>query len=235
MSNSTPPPTDDSSGEINLRAGRDANVGGDVVGRDKVVQVGYSPAAVQRLLITVGVLVFVTAACFFSGGVATGGAIAVLLQDRPASPEAAQMMQNKLNFIQNQPAGAPFQETFTEVELNSYVKYIAGPQMGFAPGTGEARILDNGQLAISGRLEALGNLRVVAIFAPQTGPTDQLLKPVAAAVEILPLNNPAFGWVAAPPTLLADLDTSVNSALAGVEFTSVTTAPGELTVSGVGH
>ena len=58
--------------------------GGDVVGRDKVTQttttvtnVGMTPEAVRRLVITVGALVFVTAFCFFSGGLVVG---AVALQ-----------------------------------------------------------------------------------------------------------------------------------------------------------
>ena len=64
-----------------MQTSGDVNVGGDIVGRDKVTQttttvtnVGMAPEAVRRLVITVGVMVFVTALCFFSGGLVVGAA-----------------------------------------------------------------------------------------------------------------------------------------------------------------
>src|SRR5574341_666246 len=85
---------DVSGGEI--KAGRDV----EIAGRDIVtVERGFSAAQVQRLLITVAVIVFVTAACFFSGGLILGGAALAAL-NRPLSgglsQEAAHSMQTKL-------------------------------------------------------------------------------------------------------------------------------------------
>lgn len=235
MANSTPPPTrsDDPDISLDLQAKRDVNVGGDVVGRDKVVQVGFDPTVVQRLLITVGVLVFVTAACFFSGGVVAGGAIAVLLQTTPASAAAAQSMQAKIDSWQSLSRGDRFQDSFTEAEINSYVQYIVGPQIGLAPGTGTAHILADGQLAVGGQLVALGNRPVVVVFKLQPGNLTQPLKLTAAAVEVLPLHTPAFGWVAVPPALLQPMETRVNSLFAGVEFTQIETTAAGLAVQGV--
>jgi len=65
-------------GGVNVEGGGDVTVGGDVAGRDVVKTtatttiVGFSPKDVQRLIITVGVIVFVTAGIFFSGGLAVG-------------------------------------------------------------------------------------------------------------------------------------------------------------------
>ncbi|MGQ0600620.1 MAG: hypothetical protein ACT4QE_02870, partial [Anaerolineales bacterium] len=54
--------------DLNITAGDDVTVGGDVVAGDKstttTTNVGFSAAQVQRLLITVGGLVALTAACF---------------------------------------------------------------------------------------------------------------------------------------------------------------------------
>src|SRR5512145_3148187 len=67
----------------NVSGGVTVQPGGDVVGRDKVTQsttvtnVGMTPEAVRRLVIAVGAMVFVTAFCFFSGGIVVG---AVALQ-----------------------------------------------------------------------------------------------------------------------------------------------------------
>src|SRR5512139_3717531 len=90
--------TQNVSGGVTVQPGGDANVGGDVVGRDKVVQttttvtnVGMTPEAVRRLVITVGAMVFVTALCFFSGGI-VAGAVAVQALGRPVDsslPNAA--------------------------------------------------------------------------------------------------------------------------------------------------
>ena len=101
--------------------GRQVSVGGDVAGRDivRTTYVGFSPQAVQRLLITVGVLVFLTAACFFSGGILVGGvAIAALDRQVGSSTQAADRMQAKLEQVRQLPSGQAFRLTFTEDEIS---------------------------------------------------------------------------------------------------------------------
>src|SRR3989337_621618 len=65
----------------------DASVGGDVAGRDVVKSttvVGYSEKAVLRLVIVVRAMVFLTAARFFTGGIALGSRGFAALE-RPAN------------------------------------------------------------------------------------------------------------------------------------------------------
>src|SRR5436190_24380308 len=88
-----PPPLQVSGTVGGDAAGRDINkelnAGRDIVGRDVVTTnattiVGFSPKAVMQLVVSVGLLVFVTAACFFSGGLVVGGAALVALE-RPVN------------------------------------------------------------------------------------------------------------------------------------------------------
>src|SRR5512143_1882516 len=99
-----PAGTQNVSGGVTVQPGGDANVSGDVVGRDKVTQttstvtnVGMAPEAVRRLVITVGVMVFVTALCVFSGGLVVGEvALQALGRNVDSSPENAVAFQAKL-------------------------------------------------------------------------------------------------------------------------------------------
>jgi len=84
--------TPSDSGDNEYRSGGidvegDASVGGDVAGRDVVKSttvVGYSEKAVLRLVIVVGAMVFVTAACFFTGGIVLGSQVFAALE-RPVN------------------------------------------------------------------------------------------------------------------------------------------------------
>ncbi|MEP7199646.1 MAG: hypothetical protein ABI874_07510, partial [Chloroflexota bacterium] len=51
---------------------RGKQIGVEIDGSVGTVTTGFSAQAVQRLVITVGVLVFVTAVCFLSGGIVIG-------------------------------------------------------------------------------------------------------------------------------------------------------------------
>lgn len=229
--------------EIGGRAA--VSVGGDVAGRDVVrtttTNVGFSAAAVQRLIIVVGALVFVTAACFFAGGIMVGGALIVAL-NRPVSvsPQAADSMQAKLDALQALPAGQPFQQTFTEEELNSYWQLTAGPQVGIAPGTGAVRLLDDNKILIAGRATGLGNLMVAATFEPQVNRPGQPFKMDGAAVKVLSLGATSVGWMPIPTAPLQPVAENVSKLFSPkLEFTAVasssSTGQRALTVSGIGH
>ncbi len=218
-------------------------VGGDVAGRDVVkttTQVGFSASAVQRLLLTVGVLVFITAACFFTGGVVVGSAVVVAL-NRPVaeSAAAADSMQAKLDTVAALPAGAPFEATFTEAELNSYWRLKAGPQVGLTPGTGAARVLDDGRLVLAGHFAALGNLRVAAVLKPQVNTPGQPFQVDSVAVQVVSLgNDTSLGWLPLPASAVQAVTSRMSTWLdPGLELTSVRAAPVSetpaLTVGGV--
>ena len=210
------------SGGIDLRAGDDVNITGDVAGRDitQVTNVGMPPEAVRRLVITVGVLVFVTAACFFTGGIFLGGKVFAALDRQVESrPEAAASMQTKLAALQNAPPGQTVPLQFGEDELSSYVRYIFGDKIGFSPDTGKARLIEPGIIAVSGQLASLGNLPIVVTLSLQNDPNQQL-RVESAAVRLVTIPNSTFGWVAVPTGLVASFTDRVKN-LIGTGFTPV--------------
>lgn len=199
----------------------DVDVRGDVAGRDVVrhTVVGYSPRAVQRLIITVGVLVFVTAACFFSGGILIGARVFAALDRLPvnasgqsvqSSPEAARDFQAKINTIQSLEPGQAFQFTFSEDELSSYIHFQIGADLGLRDG--KARFIEPGLVAIGGQVQDLGNLNAVATFRVQED-ADQPLRLESAAVQLVSIRNSSFGWVSVPAGLLAPLADRANGLL----------------------
>lgn len=203
--------TSDRSGGIDIEG--DLSVTGDVAGRDidKSVTVGYSAKAVQRLLITVGVLVFVTALCFFSGGVVLGAAVFNSLDRTVASSQvAADVFEEKLSIAQSITSGEEYEFEFTEEELSSYVRFSAGPRIGLSDG--RARFVEPELVAIGGKLEALGDLRVAATFRLQEdSETPFALESVA--VQVLPFEGSAFGWVTVPNVLVASFAEQVQEQL----------------------
>ncbi len=197
-----------------VTAGRDV-VGRDVVTTTTVTHTGLGAAEVQRLLITVGVLVFVTAACFFSGGVAVGGvAIAALNTPVPKSDEMAIAMRNKLEQVANLSSGESLELAFTEAELCSYVWRDLGPQIGLRGA--ETRLLGSGRFVVGGQWEELGNARIAATFQVQEGSTP--IKLESAAMQVLPLGASSFGWVAIPPQALQPLEDRLNRELGDVKL-----------------
>jgi hypothetical protein len=226
MSDEKPPPR---SGGVNVEGGGDVNVGGDVVGRDVVktttTNVGFGPKDVQRLVITVAVLVFVTAGCFFTGGLAVGGVAFVALQ-RPVTSDnvpAADRFESALSDLRALSPGQPFVLNFTEEEISSYFRLRFSPQSGVTDG--KVRLLaEPGQLVVGGRASDLGNLRFAATFGLQDTPGAPLHL-TAAAVQILPLGtwgeSGAFGWVPVPTQLLQPLADRLNNLFGNVQLSSV--------------
>src|SRR5690349_11353400 len=156
------PEADETQPGVKIRSRRDVNVDGDLAGRDIVkntttttTNVGFSIDAVQRLVIAVGLMVFLTAACFFSGGVVVGGAALAALDKKVGSSlDAANSMQAKLDQIRALGPGTQFQFTFSEDEISSYLRFIAGPPMGVSDG--KVRLLEPGKLVMGGEASQLG-------------------------------------------------------------------------------
>lgn len=209
---------------------RVTTAGRDVVGRDVVTttttNVGFSAAAVQRLIITVGVLVFATAACFFSGGVFVGGAALAAL-NRPVSsddPAAAAQFAEALGTVQGLPPGTPFSFTFTEQQISAYFRQVVAPASGVTDG--KVRMLADGRLVVGGRAQDLGGLPFAAIFAWQETPGVPL-RLTSAAVQALRLGRSRFGWVAVPTALLQPVAARVNQPFGNVRLTNVAAAPNQ--------
>jgi hypothetical protein len=230
---------------INIQAGDDLNAGTFVGGNLTTTAttntaIGFNASQVQRLIITVAVLIFVTAGCFFSGGLALGvGALAALnSQAFASSMEAAQSFQSKLEDLRSLSPGQAFVFNFTEDELSSYIKFILGPQIGFAPETGKARLLEPGQLVIGGELVSLGNVPVAATFEV-TNEVGAPLKLKGAAVQVLKLGDSPFGWMAVPTVVLQDVETNINQLFGPVQLQQVvddsTQATNAWSVTGVSH
>jgi hypothetical protein len=247
MSDQTPPPSSRSpeiepisASHVDFEGAGSVTVEGDVAGRDVVkntTNVGFSAAAVQRLLLIVGGLVFVTAACFFASGLVVGGAIvAVLNKPVAVADSAAASMQASIDTLQALPPGTPFQQTFTEVELNSYWELVIGPQIGLTPGTGAARLLDNNRVLLAGKFAALGNLKALAVVEPRVNTPGQLFKVDSAAIQVLPLGNSSLGWVPVPAGVLQPVMDGVNRLFGSkVELTGASVSGPALTVNGVGR
>lgn len=220
MSDSTPPP-DDTRPNVSVSAGRDVKID-EFVGGNKTTNIGLGAPAVQRLLITVGVMVFVTAACFFSGGVAVGFGAFVALNKSVNSdnPEAAARFETSVQELRALPAGQPFAFGFTEEEISSYFRLIIAPQIGVTDG--KVRLLDDaGTLVVGGRADDLNGLRFAATFQWQNVPGAPLaLK--AAAVQVLPTGNAPFGWVALPSALVQPIAHQINAIFGNVTVTTVT-------------
>jgi hypothetical protein len=230
-----PSVTQNVSGGATVQPGGDANVGGDVVGRDKiqatttVTNVGMTPEAVRRLVLSVGVLVFVTAFCFFSGGLVVGSAaLQAFARPLPSTMAAAQNFQAGLNQVQALPPGQAFQWTYTENELSSYMRFILGPQIGF---DARARFLSNDEVAFQGNWSGMLGLPVMVVTRMETS-SPQLYHTVSAALQILPLPNSNFGWVALPASAVQPLVDAINQDIGqgyiakAIDFPSFETAAG---------
>ena len=203
------------SGGANLQAGGDVNVGGDVVGRDKITQtthitqVGMTPEAVRRLVITVGVLVFATAFCFFAtGAVAGAAALSAFQRELPSNPSAAEDFQSGLHTVQAAPAGVPFQWSFEENDLSSYMRFVLGPQMGLGD-TGRARFMPSQQIAFKGKWPQLAGLPVMAVTTIQTG-AQPVYRLDSSFVQVLPLGE-NLGWVPVPNSMLQPFVDRINA------------------------
>ena len=206
------------------QAGRDI-VGRDVVTNTSNVNVGFGIQAVQRLVLTVGLLVFVTAGCFFSGGVAVGGvAIAALSREVGSNPQASSQFESGLQQLQSLPSGTPFTFSFTEEQISSYFRLEVAPNQA-ALGISDARVrlLESGGLVIGGRADRLGGAQFAANFQWTTTP-GRPLRLTGAALQVLPLGRAAFGWVVVPAFLLRGAETGINDMFNNVTFTDVTTS-----------
>lgn len=188
-------------------AGRDV-VGGNVV---TTTNIGFSFEAVQRLVIVVGALVFVTAFCFFSSGFLLGGAALVALNQPVASSQAAaQRFAEGLAALRDLGPGEAAQFTFTEEEVSSYFRFILGPNLGsLNVQDGRVRLLDDGELVAGGQAQGLGGVTFAATFA-LTQSVGRPLELQAAAIRVLPTGTP-FGWVLVPTVFLGGLEDALNA------------------------
>lgn len=201
--------------------GGNVNVAGDSIrGQTVTVQRGFAATDVQKLVLTVGGLVFVTAACFFLfGAVSVAAFINVLNRPVESSPEAALSMRNKLNQMEALAPGDEFRVVFSEDEISSYFRFLAGPQLGIS--NGKARLMDNpGQIALGGNLDNAGGLPMTAEMYVTTNEAPLELKEVW--IKIIPTPEGVnFGWI--PVTAFTrDLNAQINAALFGtVQFTQI--------------
>lgn len=232
-------------GGVNVEGGGDVTVGGDVAGRDVVktttttTVVGFSSKDVQRLVLTVGVIVFITAGVFFSGGLAVGFVALRELNRTVTSdnPPAADRFESALAQLRALPPGQPFTLQFTEEEISSYFRLRLASQIGVADG--RVRLLDeSSQLVVGGQASDLGGLPFAATFELQDTPGAPL-RLTSAAIQVLQLKdkdnkNLPFGWVFVPTPLLQPLANNLNNLFSNVQLTGVA-APAlhTWTVSGV--
>jgi hypothetical protein len=212
MSDQPTQPSPERKPGVSVESGGDVNVGGDVAGRDIIRQsttnVGFDSKTVQRLLVTVGAMVFVTALCFFSAGLVLGAGVFTALNTQVgSSPDKAASMSAKIEQLRALPAGQDFEIKFSEDEISSYVKFQLSETLGFKPETGRVRFLEApGHLVVAGQAEALSDLPVLATLEWQ-GDT---LKITNASVQLFDTGTP-FGWVLVPGAFLQSLNDSLNT------------------------
>lgn len=217
-----------------VRAGRDivagdVNVAGDSIsGQSVSVQRGYSANEVQRLILIVGGLVFLTAMCFFIFGAVSAAALVGAI-NRPlpggSSQAEAVQMQRKIDALKELAPGQRFRVDFTEDQVSSYFRFLLGPAIGVSDG--RARFLDTpGQIVIGGNLDRANGLPFLAHVELTTDPVPFQLR--NAWVKVLPTpDNWNFGWVPVTP-LAQDLSTRINAFMFGkVQFTQITQTQSE--------
>jgi len=197
-------------------AGRDI-AGHDIAGRDiynTTTNIGFNQNTVLKLVVAVGLMVFLTAGCFFSGGIVVGvGALLALNRPVAVNTASSASMQMKLADLQNTPPDTPFTLSFSEEEINSYFHQVVAPDLNIT--NGKIRLLSPGKLIVAGDASELSNLPFAATFQVVTGQPGQTLKLVGAAVDLLPSSNGSFGWVAVPNAVLAPIAEQVNDYLGG--------------------
>ncbi|MBI5030822.1 MAG: hypothetical protein HZB51_09865 [Chloroflexi bacterium] len=206
-----------SSGGIDVSGGA-VNAGRDVVGRDVVnVSSGFSSRAVIALVAVVGFIVFFATACSLATGIVIGGA-AVTAFNRPveSTQAAAESMTTKLRALNSLRSGQAFRLSFTETEISSFTRFVAGPSLGL--NDARVRLLDQpGQFALRGEWTEMGHLPVIATFQLTSG--DQPLRLENAAVQVLPLGD-SFGWVLVTP-FAQPLADRVNNLFQNARFNQV--------------
>lgn len=210
--------TQNVSGGVTVQPGGDANVGGDVVGRDKVTQttttvtnVGMTPEAVRRLVIAVGVMVFVTAFCFFSGGVVAGAvALQALKRDVDSSLANADRFQGKLAQVNDAESGQVVVWGFTEEELSAYFRHYLGPRIGIVDEKGRVRILPNETVEFYGRWSGFSKLPVLVVTSIEKD-SATLYHLKSAAVRLFGEEDSAFGLIAIPNFVAQPLVDAINA------------------------
>ncbi len=193
--------------------GGDTAVSGDVAGRDVIkteTTVGFSAKAVQRLIITVGAIVFLaTALAFILGFFVASRIVADLRRPVASSPELAASLDAKLREAQGAPSGEMRNLEISEAELNSFVNREGGD---FGLTNAKARFVETGLVAIGGNLDSLGGLEVAATFRLQEN-ASQIVALESAGVRLLPFEGSALGWAALPNFAVADFADRVNQKL----------------------
>jgi hypothetical protein len=152
-------------------------------------------------------MVFVTALCFFSGGIVVGfAALQAFQRPLPSTLPAAEGFQAGLNQVQALPSGQAFRWSYTETELSSYMRFILGPQIGF---DARARFLSSDEVAFQGSWSGMLGLPVTVVTRMEAD-SPQLYHTVSAALQILPLPNSSLGWVALPASAVQPLVDAIN-------------------------
>ena len=211
-------------GDLNkeLNAGRDI-VGRDVVTNTTTTNVGFTVAAVTRLVLAVGALVAATAACFFAFGAVTVFGVVVAF-NRPVNSNnqvAAVAFAANLANVRALPVGQPYQFGFTEEEISSYFHLLLEPNLQGQISGGQVRLLPSGQVAIMGRAAALGGLRFAATFGWQKNTPGAPLRLTGAFLHVLPLGNSPLGWIGVPVALLQPFETTLNSLFGNVALQAI--------------
>jgi hypothetical protein len=215
-------------GDLNqeLNAGRDI-IGRDVVTNANTTNVGFTAAAVQRLVLAVGALVAATAACFFVLGSVTAVGIGLAFERKVPNNNlaAAASFADNLAALRALPPGQPYEFTFSEEDINSYFFMTVEPTLNGEVRDSQVRLLDAKRLALSGRAQRLGGLRFAATFAWQTNRPGAPLALTSALVQLLPLGNSPLGWVPLPTLALQPLATRLNALFGNVGIVDVKSAP----------
>jgi hypothetical protein len=216
-------------------AGRDINkelnAGRHIVGRDAVTNtntnVGFSAAAVQRLLVTVGALLAATAACFFVlGGVSALGIVAAFMRPVNSNNQAAaDKFAAELSVIRTLLPGLPYELSFTEEEISSYFHLVIEPSLHGDISGGQVRLLGSGQLVFLGRAKRLNDVLFAASFGWQKNTPGAPLRLTGALLNVVPLGDSPLGWLAVPTAVLRPVADTVNGLFGNVVFTDVRPQP----------
>ena len=159
-----------------------------------------------------------------------GGAAIVIVAalGRPVNSNnqtAAEEFAATLASVRSLAPGQSAEISFTEDQISSYFHLVIEPTLNGQITDGQVRLLDSGQLLISGHASQLDGARFAATFAPQQNVPRAPLRLTGALVRLVPLGNSPLGWVPVPTGALQPMADSLNSLFGNVEFTNVRPHP----------
>jgi hypothetical protein len=155
------------------------------------------PERALRLGITVGALAVLVLLLVFSGGLIAGRFIRLTFEPIAGTPAAAQSAVDQILAAAEAPSGSPVSVAFTDLEATSLANAVLSDPA--APlSEVQLRFTGPAEAVVRARLASEGNREFVAAYTIAVVEGRLILRPEAAAMNMLGLPGSEFGWIALP-------------------------------------